>query len=489
MVDVVFVHPGGKREIYQRLEEFSAIEPPFIAASISSFLRNRGYKVAIIDAHAENLSPEEVKEKAVTLNPELVVILVYGNNPSASTPVMTPAGQIAKELKSAKLTVAIGGLHPTVFPERTLTEESVDFVIMGEEQIPIVELLEFLKGKRRLKDVRGICFKDGESIVRNTKPDLIQDLDEYLPIASWDLLPVDKYRAHNWHCFENLKDRSYGAIYTSLGCPFSCKFCCINALYGKPMIRYRSPEIVVKEIEVLRVEFGIRNIKIIDEMFMLNEKHYMAIVDGLIEKKLDVNIWAYARIDTVKPEVLRKLREAGFHWLCLGVESASERVGKEVGIAFEHKKIFDVIEKIRNAGIYVLANYMFGLWEDDYQTMLETLSLALRLNTEFANFYPVIPYPGSRLYELAISKGFKLPKRWSHYSPYSPYLIPMPTKYLSPLEVLKFRDYAWKTYFSNPAYLKMIENTFGHEVAAHVLRMVEINLERDYDYVREVIES
>jgi hypothetical protein len=65
----------------------------------------------------------------------------------------------------------------------------------------------------------------------------------------------------------------------------------------------------------------------------------------------------------------------------------------------------------------------------------------------------------------------------------------MPTKYLSPLEVLKFRDYAWKTYFSNPAYLKMIENTFGHEVAAHVLRMVEINLERDYDYVREVIES
>ena len=161
MTDIVFVHPGGKEKIYQELEEFSAVEPPFIAASISSFLINRGYKVAIVGAHAENLTPEKVKEKVLAFNPELVVVLAYGNNPSSSTPVMTSVREITKELKTQKLTVAVGGLHPTVLPERTLIETGADFVIMGEEQIPILELLEFLKGKRCLKDIRGICFRRG----------------------------------------------------------------------------------------------------------------------------------------------------------------------------------------------------------------------------------------------------------------------------------------------------------------------------------------
>jgi len=111
-------------------------------------------------------------------------------------------------------------------------------------------------------------------------------------------------------------------------------------------------------------------------MFMLNKKHYMAIVEGLIEKKLDVNMWVYARMDTVRPDILKNLRDAEIHWLCIGIESANERNRKNIGKVFKDGEIVSTVRKIREAGIYVLANYMFGLWEDDYQAMLETLILA-----------------------------------------------------------------------------------------------------------------
>lgn len=483
-MDIVFINPGDKKEVYQSLKDLSAYEPPFLIASFASFLRNKGYSVDIIDSNVENLSPQETAEKVKKLNPKLVAVIVYGNQPSASTQNMTIAGRICKEVNKKGFLVAIGGLHPSALPKRTLIEEEVDFVIEGEEQIPLLHLLEYLYGKRDLKDVAGIWYYDKNGDIKNNpKPPLIHNLDEYLPVAAWDLLPMEKYRAHNWHCFENLDDISYGAIYTSLGCPYRCTFCCINATFGKPSIRYRSPQLVVKELEILSRDYGVKNIKIIDEMFVLQESHYMKIVDLIIEKRLDLNIWAYARVDTIKEETLKKMKKAGFNWLCLGIESASEFVRDGAKKKLRFNDIEKVVKSIQDAGINVLANYMFGLWDDTFETMEETLNFAKRLNTEFANFYSVMAYPGSKLYEKAINKGFVLPKEWAHYSQHSPYQIPLPTKELSPIEVLKFRDYAWKCYFENPKYHKMIEEKFGKKVLKHIEYMTSKELYRDYRYI------
>lgn len=128
-----------------------------------------------------------------------------------------------------------------------------------------------------------------------------------MPLANWDLLPMDKYRAHNWHCFSSGGERMpYASIYTSLGCPYSCEFCCINTPFGKSTIRYRSPDLIVNELEILNRKYGVKNIKIIDEMFVLHDAHYMSIVDLIIKKELDLNIWCYARVDTIKLNNLKK---------------------------------------------------------------------------------------------------------------------------------------------------------------------------------------
>ena len=486
-MDIVFINPGDKKEIYQDLKDLSAYEPPFLIASFAAFLRNRGYKVAIIDSNVENLSPKETAEKVKELNPKLVAVIVYGNQPSASTQTMGIAGKICTELKKENLLVTIGGLHPSALPKQTLIEEDVDFVIEGEEQIPLMELLEYLDEKRELKDVRGIWYYENNETKSNQKPPLISNLDEYLPIAAWDLLPMEKYKAHNWHCFDNLNDRSYGAIYTSLGCPYKCTFCCINAPFGKPGIRYRSPELVVKELEILAKEYNVKNIKIIDEMFILDERHYMKIVDLLIEKNLNLNIWAYARVDTIKKENLKKMKKAGFSWICLGIESASEFVRDGANKKIRFKDIEKVVNDIRNEEIRVIANYIFGLWDDNFKTMEQTLNFAKKLNTEFANFYSVMAYPGSELYNFAIKNNFKLPKKWAHYSQHSPYQIPLSTKYLSCIEILKFRDYAWKCYFKNPKFHKMIKETFGNKVLEHIYYMTSKMLFRDYEYIQKAI--
>ena len=230
---------------------------------------------------------------------------------------------------------------------------------------------------------------------------------------------MDKYRAHNWHCFGHLERQPYAAIYTTLGCPYHCTFCCIQAPFksGEKELglketansyRYWSPKQVGDELEKL-AGMGVRNIKIADEMFVLNKRHVLGICDEIIARKLDFNIWAYARIDTVKEGMLPKLKQAGFNWLAFGIEAANSRVQADVDKRFDEEDVYDTVAKTKAAGINIIGNFIFGLPEDDDASMQETLDMALRLNCEFANLYSAMAYPGSPLYTMALTQNWELP--------------------------------------------------------------------------------
>jgi radical SAM superfamily enzyme YgiQ (UPF0313 family) len=481
-LDVVLVSPGDKRQIYQGLgADLAAVEPPYWTAALAGYLRREGFGVAIIDANANNWSSEETAAEVARLDPLLAAVIVYGSQPSASTQTMTIAGKIcAAVTERAACKVAIGGLHPTALPERTLREEAVDYVIQGEGFYTLRELIEALrKGGGDLSTVPGLWYRQGGEVRSNPAAPLVRSLDEAMPAAAWDLLPMESYRAHNWHCFGNLEERQpYAAIYTSLGCPFGCAFCCINALFGKRGIRYRSPEKVVEEIGLLVDRYGVKNLKIIDELFVLDESHYMTIVDMLIKRGYDLNIWAYARVDTVKPENLVRMRKAGITWLALGIETANPEVRDSAQKNMRVKDIAKVVGEIQGAGISVIGNYIFGLPEDTLETMNETLRLAEELNCEFANFYCAMAYPGSELYRTAVEEGWELPEKWQDYSQHSYAMLPLPTRTLPAREVLRFRDDAFHRYFENPVYLEMIEQRFGTAVRKHVEEMTKTRLKR-----------
>lgn len=492
--DVVLVNPGSRTQIYQALgSALSAIEPPVWAGLMATYLRRRDISVAVIDANAEDLLPEETARRIDEFAPRLAVVLVYGHNPSASTQVMPSAGAICAAIKArdTDAKVMLLGGHVAALPERTLTEEQADFVCAGEGLITIAELLAALVScTEDYSKVRGLYYRqEGRICVTPPAPN-IQNLDEEMPELAWDLLPMDRYRAHNWHCFGFLDRRTpYASLYTTLGCPYHCSYCCIQAPFksGEAALgyaanvntyRFWSPETIVADIDRLVLRYGVRNIKFADEMFVLNKRHVSRICELLIERNYDLNIWAYARVDSVKDGLEELLYRAGIRWLCFGIESGSARVRNDVLKTFEQDQIGRTIGRVRAAGISVIANYIFGLPEDDLDTMQATLDLAIDLNCEFANFYCTMAYPGSSLYRRALEEGWPLPHSWTAYSQHAKDSLPLPTKYLPARDVLAFRDSAFHTYFNRREYLDMLAVKFGTETATHVEDMASKKLER-----------
>ncbi|CAA7628065.1 Putative Fe-S oxidoreductase (fragment) [Candidatus Terasakiella magnetica] len=320
----------------------------------------------------------------------------------------------------------------------------------------------------------------GKAVINPGAP-LIHDLDADLHGNVWHLLPMEKYRAHNWQCFGDLDLRlPYASIYTSLGCPYRCSFCCINAPFDGNQYRMRKPEAVVAEIDHLYRTYGIRTFKIIDEMFVLNDRHVRAICDGVAALGYadELNFWAYARVDTVKPDILATLKAAGIRWLALGIESGSAHVRDGSAKRLRTEDIAGVVGTIQAAGLAVIGNYIFGLPDDTAASMRETLDMAKALNCEFANFYSAMAYPGSALYTQALAQGLALPESWAGFSQHSYECAPLPTETLSAAEVLSFRDEAFHEYFSDPAYLGMVERRFGAETRSHVEEMAQHRLRR-----------
>lgn len=495
VLDLVLVHPGSRTQVYQSLgSTLAAIEPPVWAGLLATFVRNHGFSVEIIDAEAEELGPEETAERVAKMAPILTAVVVYGHQPSASTQNMTASGAICTALKRVAphlRTLLVGG-HVAALSERTLREEDADFVCSGEGPYTILELLQALQSRHPdYRCVRSLCYREGDIIASTPPAPLVKDPDREMQEMAWDLLPMAKYRAHNWHCFGNLQRQPYASFYTTFGCPYHCSFCCIQAPFKSGeraagwkesvnSYRFWSPQSVIAQIDKLVLEYGVRNIKIADEMFVLNPRHVLGICDLIIGRGHNLNIWAYARVDTVKDGMLDKLKRAGFNWLAFGIEAASERVRDDVDKSFGQEEIFRTIERVRAGGINVIANYIFGLPEDDLESMQATLDLALELNCEFANFYSAMAYPGSQLYTLALKEGWPLPERWSGYSQHAIDTLPLPTKHLSGAEVLDFRDHAFQVYFNSARYLDMMTRKFGVEIAQEIRAMASHRLERKH---------
>ncbi len=172
-LDILLVNIGGtKKRVYQELsKDYSAIEPPFWAALTAGFIRKNGFNVDILDANAENLTPEETAEEIKRRNPKLVNIVVYGQHPSASTQLMTGVGELCEKIKSIEpqRKIILTGLHPSALPERTIKEEACDFVCEGEGFYTLLGLVK----QQSLNSIPGLWWKEDGKIKIDYKPVVI----------------------------------------------------------------------------------------------------------------------------------------------------------------------------------------------------------------------------------------------------------------------------------------------------------------------------
>ena len=503
-MDALFINPDISADAYQELGKiYSAIEPPTWSLLLAEACRKKGFNIGILDCGAERLTLQESVHRIINVRAKLVVFVLYGQNPNSGTTSMIGGLALARALKEAHRNekICFVGSHTSALPSEVLAFDCVDIVLLNEGVYALINLLKS-NLKSDLETIKGIGYKKrgpGKFISQKlNEPERIvpqERMDEDLPGYAWDLLPyrskpLDLYRAHFWHAGFNHEERSpFAAIYTSLGCNFACDFCMINivnrsnndigvdASHSRGM-RFWSPDWVAREMRKL-ARLGVKTLRISDEMFFLNKRYYIPILENAIDEEFGFNMWTYSRVDTVRKDALKLFKKAGVNWLALGIEAGSQLVRQEVSKgSFKEVNIRDVCKTIQESNINIISNYIFGFPDDTLETMQETLDLALELNTEMANMYPCQALPGSPMYHIAKRNNWKLPDSFEGYAFLSYQCQPLPTKYVTSEDVLQFRDEAWRKYFTNNDYLKLVEKRFGLEERKNIEDMSAIKLKR-----------
>ncbi len=498
-MDVLFVIPNSSKQIYQNLANiYSAIEPPTWALLLASSMKKFNYSCDILDCDALRMGEKEAIKQIKDSKCRLACFVLYGQQPNQGTFLMIGATSLAKKLKQHEPHIKIGflGSHTSALPKEVLSYSFVDFVFINEGVYALVDLLK-TDLKENLEQVKGIGYKNNNELVINKPNNIVpqEKLNDDMPGYAWDLLPkkkspLDLYRAHFWHTFFSEKDRTpFAAVYSSLGCKFGCNFCMVNILNRNSVnendnaanyriMRHWDPNFFLNQLEIL-AGYGVKTLRLSDEMFFLNRKFYKPILEGIIERGLKFNLWAYARVDTVRNDQLELFKKAGVNWLCLGIEAGNQIVRQNIEKGrFQSVNIREVVSNVKNHEINVLGNYIFGSPEDSVERMEETLNLAMELNTEHANFYPCQALPGSPLYFEAKKKKWEMPNNFEEYAFYSYECKPLPTNYCTAAEVLEFRDKAWHKYFSNPNYLNLIKKKFGIQNMENIKKLSKIKLKR-----------
>lgn len=504
-MDVLFINPNSSAKAYQDLSKvYSAIEPPTWSLLLAESCRSKGFDVGILDCDAERLSIDQSVSIVKKFNPRLIVFVVYGQNPNSGTTSMIGAIDLAKSIKQSDSEVSpicFVGSHTSALPLEVLSEDCIDLVLLNEGVYALHNLLKS-DLKHDLPLIKGIGYKKNDLInglipILN-HPEIVvpqENMDKDLPGYAWDLLPfkdrpLDLYRAHFWHAeFDHSKRTPFAAIYTSLGCNFGCNFCMINivnrednsphinAAHSRKM-RFWSADWVINEMRKLS-KMGVKTLRISDEMFFLNRKYYLPILERIIEEDFGFNMWAYSRVDTVRKDALELFKKAGINWLALGIEAGNQTVRQEVSKgSFQEVNIRKVCKTIQDADINIISNFIFGFPNDDMDTMTETLDLAIELNTEMVNMYPCMALPGSPMFHEAKENNWDLPDTYEGYAFLAYNSQPLPTHHLSAKQVLKFRDEAWQKYFTNSKYLDLVETRFGNQQRKNIEEMSLIRLKR-----------
>ena len=498
MTDILFVHPNASEKIYQGLaKNNAAIEPPIWAAMLANSVRTKGHRPEILDAEVEGLDYLSAAKRITEYKAKIVCFVVYGQQPSASSQNMEGATATARELKDLApdtFVVFVGG-HVAALPLETMKKETfIDAVCQNEGVYTLHALLSLSKlNPTELKRVPGLVYRDGEDIIMNESSPIVarEDLEHELPGMAWDLLPsLNRYRTAGWHSWSNNTEKQpFAAIYTSLGCPYKCSFCMINIINRTKQgpnvssedsnsFRWWSPEFIIKQFDHIAAQ-GVRNVKIADELFVLNPNHFGKICDLIIERGYDFNIWAYSRVDTCKPKYLEKLAKAGVKWLGLGIENPNNELRKEIHKdGFQEVKVLDLINNIRDAGINIGGNYIFGLPFDTKESMQATLDFALENPTEMTNMYSAMAYPGSPLHNQARLFGTELPSTYSGYSQHSYDTLNLSNENLTSAEILAFRDKAFDTYHASPKYMELVKDKFGDKAVNELNETKKIKLDR-----------
>jgi len=386
---------------------FASDQPPMGLAYIASALQRQGCEVRVIDANVERLDAEQVAAIVAQQEPGLVCYTV-------TTPLFPETIVIAKALRQLRrppLQVA-GGPHATVLPNEFLESGLIDYVVRGEGENTIAELVEALIAQRPVAGIAGLSWRDAEGIHTNPDRALAADIDAF-PRPDWSLFPL--------HLYSSLARRNDFSlpIATSRGCPFGCAFC-YKGIYGRKL-RMRSPENVVDEWAFLIERYGAHEIAVLDDAFTFEADRAMAICNLLIERGLNRVPWSTTngiRVDNASVELLSLMRKAGCYRVYFGIESGVQSIIDSLHKRITLEQVKKAVAAAHEAGLEAGGYFMVGNVGETRDDMKATIAFAQSLNLDYAQFSIATPYPGTEMYERVLKEGRLLINSWNELATY-----------------------------------------------------------------------
>ncbi len=393
---VLITPPVTLKERYGKLSGAANTLPSLGILYLAAVLRREGYAVSVIEASSLGLSLRELLDEIIAIDPEFVGI-------SATTLSIFNASKLADEIKKSngKMKIIVGGPHLTTIPEETMgLFKSFDFAVIGEGEETMRELINFLEQGKKISDVSGIVFRQGDSIVRTDPRVFLDDLDK-LPFPAWDLLADFPNKYHP----PPFRFKKLPAVYivTTRGCPYKCIFC-DRSVFGNKC-RGHSAEYIIELLEYLYNKFGIREILIEDDTFVTFKSRLIKICEGIINRDIKISWSCLGRADAITPEILSLMKKAGCWSISYGIETGDEEVMKFIGKNITLDKIEQAVRLTKKAGILSKGFFIMGHPIDTHDTIKKTIDFTLRIPLDDISVSMMTPFPGSKLHKIASQYG------------------------------------------------------------------------------------
>lgn len=383
-------------------EQLSYYPFPFFLAYACSLLKKNGFDARIKDCIAEEIDEDGYYSFLEEFQPDLIVS-------ETSTPSIYNDVALTQKVKDKLGCITVlCGQHATALPEEVLSNRFVDYVLIGEYEEVLLNLVQRLEAGEDISGLKGLAFSRNGTPVINARAELIRDLDS-LPYPERESLPIYKYNDPFCKHAPNLQ------MMASRGCPYNCIFCLEpNVWYGKSNYRMRSPKAIVDEMEYLVRRYSAREIYFDDSSFSVNQEHVIKICDEILNRGLKVP-WSCMADAKLQEKTLARMKEAGCIAIKFGVESADPNILRNINKHIDLEDVRRVVRLCQKIGIESHATYVLGLPGETKETMRSTIDFAFSLDTDTAQFSAALPYPGTEFYRMAKQKNWLTTSDYSRF--------------------------------------------------------------------------
>jgi radical SAM superfamily enzyme YgiQ (UPF0313 family) len=361
------------------LEEMPS--PPLGVTYVAAAFEAAGAEVKIFDYIVCAYTKENLEKQLEAFRPDVV-------GATSVTMNFYKAQQILHDVKNynPEIITMMGGPHVSFTAEDTLRHyPEIDLIVIGEGEDTIAELTPVLKQKNKWQNIRGIAYRSGDEIIITGKRDFITDIDR-IPSPSRHLLPISRYRALGFPV----------SLITGRGCPYSCIFCLGRKMVGSK-VRRRNSKLVLDEIETI-IGYGFDRINIADDLFTSDKERVKEICAGIKERSLKFVWSAFARVDTVNPEVFDLMAQAGCDSVSFGVETGNPEMLKRIKKGIKLEQVYSAVNMCQQAGMIAHASFIIGLPGETKDTLRESDDFAKSTKAIYG-YHFLAPFPGTTVRE------------------------------------------------------------------------------------------